>query len=662
MGSRWLQRVFNWNNFYQLIWRQITFFAFLLGLFCLFRVLFIIVMHDYISSEVIMEDVFISLVYGIKLSLKSAGILTALAFGVDVLCYLLMPQFMRISHKLMMGGYVLVLTGLFCGRIPYYEQFHSGYNQLIFNTFNDDVYALVISLIEQFHLPLRLFIAFGLAVLLYKIYIYITYWPILHLPVYRHFVLNWLLRGVMLMLLYQGMIFVSFGGSMSYAGNVDWENSGITKDNLLNEAILDDVQALYRAYEMNGRMESSTGLAFSPEDIRGYAAQLTGKQLNSGHLIDYLEKHAAGAVQQPRHIFLIVGESYANWPLLPKYQNLHLADGVKKIGQRPDAVYVDNFLPNGMSTISAVMGIVTGLADANLYLTTMPEAYTKPYVTAIAPQLKRMGYQTHFWYAGPTSWERVKDFSLAQGFDAFYGSGDYSGVTGNVWGCDDEFLYKAVLGGISADVASFNLILTVSNHSPFSVDLVAAGFPEEEIKAALPAKVRDDKELIKQLGHFWYSDKMLAEFVQVVQQKYPDSLFIIVGDHADRVNIDKTPSLYERYGVPLVVCGAGVNKNIFPAGVTGSHIDILPTLIELAAPQDFCYYSVGKSLTKGNNMGVNYGFWTADGVIGRTDEPFAPEAIKPNAVMPDPIAVQAYIEAVRSISWWYGKYGSEFSK
>ena len=96
--------------------------------------------------------------------------------------------------------------------------------------------------------------------------------------------------------------------------------------------------------------------------------------------------------------------------------------------------------------------------------------------------------------------------------------------------------------------------------------------------------------------------------------------------------------------------------------MTGSQIDIVPTLIELIAPPNFLYYSVGKSLTRGNNMGVNYGFWTADGVIGRTDEPFAPEAIRSSVKQPDQAAVQNYIDAVRSISWWYGKYGSEFSK
>mgnify|MGYP006962768056 CR=1 FL=1 len=44
---------------------------------------------------------------------------------------------------------------------------------------------------------------------------------------------------------------------------------------------------------------------------------------------------------------------------------------------------------------------------------------------------------------------------------------------------------------------------------------------------------------------FWYADKMASDFINKVKAKYPDSLFIFVGDHADRYNIDKVPTMYE---------------------------------------------------------------------------------------------------------------------
>ncbi|WP_110954885.1 LTA synthase family protein [Anaerosinus massiliensis] len=661
MGFQWVHKVLDWRKFYELMHRDIQLFFYLLALFMVFRIAFIALMYEYLGSSTTFTEIFIALQYGLKLSLKSAGLLAIVSFVLCLAIYCISFTWANRVRKYIAAGYIFLLTILFFARIPYYIQFHSGFNQLIFNTLNDDIYALIVSLVEQFQLPLRLSIAGLTAAFLFWLAVKWLNLPILELPRFKKWYTNIVVRIVFLCFIYQGAIFVNFGGSMSFAGNVGWENAGVTKDHLLNEAILDDMQALYRAYEMNGRLASSTGLAFEATQITQYAKNLTGKQLESDDLDVYLQKTAQGANKtKPKQVFLILSESYANWPLLDKYQNLNIANGMKSLIAEPDTDYVAQFLPNGMSTISAVMGIVTGFTDANLYLTTMPEAYKEPYSTAIAPQMKRLGYQAKFWYAGPASWERVKEFSLAQGFDAFYGSGDFEHAAGNVWGCDDAYLYQAVLANVKKDEPSFNIVLNVSNHSPFSVDLEREGFDREALLQQLPDEVKGNQDLIKQLGHFWYADKMLAKFIKEAKEKYPDSVFIIVGDHADRMNIDKNPTMYERYGIPFIVTGKGISKASLPEKTAGSHIDVMPTLFELIAPKGFAYYSVGTSLTRGNAFGVNYGLWITPDYIGKTDIEAEPEAIDgASAVEPNPEEIQAKVEAVRSVSWWRSKYGSQ---
>ena len=112
---------------------------------------------------------------------------------------------------------------------------------------------------------------------------------------------------------------------------------------------------------------------------------------------------------------------------------------------------------------------------------------------------------------------------------------------------------RRVFDNIDENKPSFNIILNTSNHSPFNIDLAAKGFDAEAVKNALPENERNNQELIKELGHFWYADKAAGEFIAKVKAKYPDSLFVFVGDHADRYNIDKVPSMYERYTVPLII-------------------------------------------------------------------------------------------------------------
>jgi len=654
-----------WDELFKNIQQDFKLYIFVLGVFCLFRIGFIVVLKSYLSEATVLQDVLTALYYGIRISLKSTGIIvlislvfcTALAFFVNY-------KAIRSIRYVVGCFYISILSLLFYARIPYYEQFHIGFNQLLFNTFNDDVNAIFYTLVEQYNLPIRLLMTAVTAVVLSKLLKVWLRTQTYLLPRFSKWYQNIAFRVTFLVVLYYLVIFIRFGGSMTYAYNIDWENSGVTKDGFLNEAILDDVQALYRAYTLHERVMSSTGLDMDSARMVEYGTYVAGQQVISSHIDDFLEKHTQGTIiPKPRHVFLIIGESYANWPLLPQYQDLNIANGVKNIIGQEDADYVSTFLPNGMSTISGVMGIVAGMADANLYLTYLPESYKEPYATAIAPQMKKLGYKTRFWYAGPNSWEKVKDFSLAQGFDDFYGMGDIQSQSGNVWGCDDKYLFKAVESGMDEGNPSFNIILNISNHAPYTVNLQEEGFDEGSVINALPEKLKDDKELIKKLGHFWYADKILTEFIKNTRQEYPDSLFIIVGDHADRLNLDSNPSLYERYGIPFIVYGQGITKQTLPDNVAGSHINVTPTLLELIAPKGFEYYSLGDSLTRGNTIGFNYGFWMTHDYVGKIGSPIE-EKIPGKQVTtpPDEELIQQDIDARRAISWWRAKYGKNIEQ
>jgi len=657
--------VSKWEELFKNIQQDFKLYIFVLGVFCLFRIGFIVVLKSYISEATVLQDVFMALYYGVRISLKSTGIVTLVSLVFcTMFAFFVKNESIRNIRYVVGCFYISVLSLLFYARIPYYEQFHAGFNQLLFNTFNDDVTAIFYTLVQQYNLPMRLLMTAVTGIVLSKLLKVWLSTQTYHLPRFATWYKNIAFRTSLLVALYYFMIFIRFGGSMTYAYNVDWENSGVTKDEFLNEAILDDVQALYRAYTLHERIVASTGLDMDPEQMAQYGTYVAGHQVMTSNVDDFLKKQAQGTTREkPQHVFLIVGESYANWPLLPQYKDLNIANGVKNIIKQEDAAYVSTFLPNGMSTISGVMGIVTGLAEANLYLTYLPESYKEPYSTAIAPQMKKLGYKARFWYAGPNSWEKVKDFTLAQGFDEFYGMGDIESKAGNVWGCDDKYLFKAVSSGITQDQPSFNIVLNISNHAPYTVNLQEEGFDESSVIDALPEKLKEDKELIKKLGHFWYADKVLSEFIKNTRQTYPDSLFIVVGDHADRLNLDSNPSLYERYGIPFIVYGQGITKQTLPENAAGSHINITPTLLELIAPEGFVYHSLGDSLTLGNSLGFNYGFWMTHDYVGKIGG-HTVEGIPRNNVMPPPDedAVQQDIDARRAMSWWRVKYGKNINQ
>lgn len=629
-------------------------FVFFWLLLCIYRIIFIGGMHEYIAVDSDFSLIFTAIYSGAKLSLQTAGVLT--------LCMLISLVAEGFSKRLRWFRQVcsfcvlFITTLLFIARFPFYQQFHSGFNQMIFTAMHEDVYALFISLIEEFHLPLKLCIVVLLVCVLN--YIFNKFID----KKWGFFKWSKLKSKYRLIILLIGVYLLAtlslYGGGWSWKSGVNWENAGITNDTFLNESILDDYQAIYRAYANQMRMEACNGLSFSAQNVRDLAKSLTNKD-GGNDLSIYLAKEATGAkIEKPKHIFVIVSESYANWPLLDKYSNLHVADNMKKIIAEDDTIYTSHMLPSGSSTVGALMTMVTGMANSNLYLTTMPEALANPYITATAPQMKNLGYETSFWYAGPATWENIQEFTLAQGFDNFYSRGNIDpNATGSVWGADDEYLYDAIFKQIDDNKMTFSVILNTSNHSPFNIDLEKEGFDVSKVIEGLPDKEKNNQELIKELGHFWYADKMASDFINKVKAKYPDSLFIFVGDHADRYNIDKVPTMYERYSVPLIITGKGIQKDLLPEDMAGSQIDIMPTVIDLIAPEGFTYYSVGKSLSE-NKLGQSYAFWITADAIGNTDDLVEKPQYFNREVLPDRTVLENYINGVRAISWWLGKYGT----
>ena len=657
-----LPQMLRWEKLDDVLKKGLKVWFFYLAVLFLCRLFFLWWMKEYMGAGTEAADVWAAIVRGGRLSCQTAGVLTLVSFVPGFLAHYLAPRAENLCWKIVSAAELFVLAVLYVASFPYYRQFHSGFNQLMFNAGNDDVYALLVSLVQEFYLPLRLAVAVVFAVVLYQIFVrFVLRWqgPTLSFVRFWPSPARLAVRAATLGVCYLVILLSLFGGSLGWETGVDWENAGVTRDDFLNEAILDDFQQIYRGYTLQHRMLACNGLNFTTDDIRALAALHAGRAATSDNLDDYLARTAQGSPlpAKPSHVFVILSESYANWPLLEKYADLHIADGMKGVIAEADSDYCPTFLPNGASTVSAVTGVVTGFADANLYLTTMPEAFAAPYPTASAPQMARLGYETNFFYAGPATWERIGAFTQAQGFSHFYSRGDYGDVPGSVWGCEDEVLYENILERLT-DAPSFNVILNASNHSPYDVDVAAKGFDAEKTRAALPPEAQGDEWLLKELGHYWYADRELARFIHAVKEHYPDSLFVIVGDHGDRYNIETSPTTYERYGIPFIVTGAGIHKGTLAKDSAGSQIDIVPTLIELIAPKGFPYMSLGTSLTE-NRQGVNYGFFITRHAIGKADEvPLVPEPTEEEtAGAIDQQQMEDYINAIRAISWWRAKYG-----
>lgn len=653
-----------WTIFMENIQADLKSFCFVWAVLLLFRIVFVLIMYEYVETGTSYFDFCFALYYGGRISLKTAGIIflinTVFVTFPSLVSGRLRWQWLRLLNT---TGYLCLLSILFFAKFPYYQEFHTGFNQMLFNTFQDDQMAIFSTLVDQYQLGWRVGGALSLTVGFFYLVRRLLRTKVWRLPVYKSKKRLFLHQTTVCMMLVVIAVFVRFGGSLTYAHSLHWENCSLAKGNFLNEVILDDVQALYRAYSIKRRTENGMASGVDQTRLKEYLMAKSNGALRGKHLDDYLFHEALGSqIHKPKHIFILIGESYAQWPLLGQYENLHIADGMKGIMQEENAAFITAFLPNGAFTPMAANALISGLSDVGIYPNYQQGSYAGVYQTALAPQMKGLGYKTAFWYSGFSGWERIRDFALAQGFDEFHSASDFAYERGNVWGCDDEFLFQALYRQLEAEnTPTVHVVLTVSNHAPYSIDLEAAGFDAQKVRAVLPEDVKQDQDLIKRLGHYWYTDKQISDFVRFAYAKYPeDSLFIITGDHADRTNIDKQPNLFERYTVPFILYGNGVHRDLFPRDAAGGHVNIAATLFELIAPRGFGYYSLGESLTRGSEIGFNHNVWISANAIGKIDEKESAALANGGADLTAERKQAIHtVNVMRTISWWRTMKGND---
>lgn len=608
------------------------FFLFFLLLLSVLRGAFLIIFKDMLMPSTSAGDILGTLWYGLRLSLKTVGGITLIPFLLGTVAQTIWLRWPAEKVRWYWGVLCCVcFVFLFQTRIPYYREFQQAFSPFLFNTFHDDVYAIVKTALDQYQALSRVGMGIVMAIVAAG-----SWWMTLRLArrcacPFTQLKHKTVLAIVLAILIVPFAVFVRRGGAWDFQHSIYWKNAARTNQHLLNEAILDDVQALYRARKLHKNFSKVTR-NLSATEVRKAGERLLGKTYEEDSLLPLLTRRAQGAkIAKPRHIFVIVAETYMQWPLLEKYDFLPVTKGLKKLIARPDSIYVPYFLSASNGTMFGLTSVLLGLPELNLYTASRPVSQ-QPYETALSVQLKKIGYKTHFFYGGFASWENVGNFVQAQQLDENYYYADFGGK-GGVWGVPDKEFFEGIEHKIT-DEPSFNLILTSTNHPPYTIDMKTepAITPADKMLALLPSDTPDKKAMVEKLQHFEYADYYLTQFVENILKRYPDSLFIITGDHADRYTLSANPSLYERLAVPLVIVGGGITKEIAAEKMSGAHMDIVPTVMELIAPKGTVYYALGQDVLKGKRPGLHAYYFITEHVLGNLnseEEEYLPGETEP---------------------------------
>jgi phosphoglycerol transferase MdoB-like AlkP superfamily enzyme len=178
------------------------------------------------------------------------------------------------------------------------------------------------------------------------------------------------------------------------------------------------------------------------------------------------------------------------------------------------------------------------------------------------------------------------------------------------------------------------------------------------IKDELPAPLKATKnETVKVLGHLWYADQQGGRFVRQAEKQLDNALFAITGDHTARLQI-RFPgdSVVEQTAVPFILYGPKVLNETNNKMTAGAHIDIAPTLIELATDKGFTYTAFGENLLtkKSPTIGLGWQYLIGEDFIANDSEEygvFALAASERTETRPELQEERKHYNALRALSW-----------
>ena len=576
----------------------------------IFRIVFMIVYNPYPTWKERWKSVVGSLRYGFWWGMDFDAYVFLLPLVLVTLPGLWFEGYHQIEDSLRLVGltiYSCVLYAAFAGKMIFYKHFHDTYNYMV----HYGNHAEKRNLIDVFFNQDR-----GMLVILGLIPITFISWYMgdffLSLPSIPYPTIEgtwptvaWNIGLVAASVL--GFYWFRYGGTLSHDDKPEWDTipTVVKEDIFFARATVPDLCALETVLKHPLRDEYTA----SAEDIDDAIHRIVPKEYKDQDLntpLHAFKRVASGPrIDKPQHIFFIVGESIPQWSLDKPYKELNICPGLWDFKDDPHTAQVPNFLPAGNVSRPSIVSLLSGVYDAGMEINEREAFWHEPLPTSLAAQMKRLGYDTIYWYGGNASYGNFNHFGKAQGFDRVESASVFCGPDApKTWvGVYDHVFLEHIEEEIkSLEHPTFHFIYTTSNHGPYKMEDSLLDYDPEKVMPNLGDDVKSNKKRNKELATYRYSDKAIFNFVHAMKEAFPDSLFVVTGDHSNLFGSLNNTSLIQRdYTLRDTFCTVGLlqhpafTKNTITAPI-GTHMSLMPTIIEAIAPKGFEYYSIVPSL------------------------------------------------------------------
>ena len=601
----------------------------------IFRIIFIIVYNPYPSLRGRWQSLIGALRYGFWWGMDFDAyvfLIPLVLITIPGLWFDIYHQYEDLIRITALILYSCVLYAAFAGKMIFYKHFHDTYNYMV----HYGNHAEKRNLIDVFFFQDK-----GAFVLLGFIPISLASWymgslflslPSIPYPGY-YLTDTWMIVGWNILIVVLSIIlfyWFRYGGTLSHDDKPEWDTipTVVKEDIFFARATVPDLCALETVYKNPLRSEYTA----SEEDINDAITRIvpneykdTWQQLDNP-LYAFKKITKGPKIKKPKHIFFIVGESIPQWSLDETHKLLNICPGLWNFKNQPHTVQIPNFLPAGNVSRPSIVSLMSGIYDAGLEINERESFWKGVFPTSFAHQMKRLGYQTIYWYGGNASYGNFNHFGKAQGFDRVESASIFCGPNApKTWvGVYDHVFLENIEQQIkSINEPTFHFIYTTSNHGPYKMEDSLLDYDPEKVMPDVGEDLRSNKTRNKELATYRYSDKAIFTFVEAMKKAFPDSLFIVTGDHSNLFGSLNNTSLIRRdYTLRDTFCTVALlqhpdlNQDMIVSS-KGTHMSLMPTIIEAIAPKGFEYYSIAPSLFEDQPETLVTPYqWITDSLIG----------------------------------------------
>ncbi len=651
-----------WRQTLEQVGQDLIFLAVLVGIMQATRLSLLWVFRSRMEETTGPLDVFLAALRGLQYDVSVASYLTIPCLAVTFLCLFgdagtAATWVRRVWSTIVIP--VLILAGIIDG--IYVGEFHQQFNHFMFGAGEGYLGPVVQTAWSEYHLgPFLLLLLFLSVVILYGFK--------------RLCRREWNLRSRVLartrrpsirigcMICFGGLFFLAVRGSVEHRP-IQMKDADATADTVVNSLVPNAPFALKNAVSIHLRMKSSRGLDHFLGDftLRDAAVEFHGTPVAS--VDDATRRTTSGPkISRPSHIFFIVMESADGWAMRDEFAKMHVADEMRKLAN--DGISASYFAASGPGSIESIASLLTGHPDVGVS-TNFRSNSRRTFATSLAPQMEALGYVPRFFKGSFLTFQRYGEFAGEQGFTSVTGAsliGEAMEAKMNEWGVDDDVLFRSVEADVP-EVPTFNFIVSTTYHPPYDIDVFEMGYPvtSPPTDLATPCSACTTK-FLQTIGHAWFADRALGDFVARTSKAHPEALFVITADHWSRRFVTERPTFELKTEIPLIMYGPKVLEGFAPGSFFGSHIDIAATLIEMIAPEGHDYNSFGRDMFANEEAprSIAAAGLMGDGFMvshdGRRGFRWDDDASDPSLTS----EMEDWSRSVQSLAWWRIMRQSEF--